>query len=111
MMTTSVKLSQVIAFIMVLSLLTGSYFGIRNLSGTVKAGEYTKAYEDDTDYTDGVIAEEKMQKGKKYVLEDDDLFVTVQEVDVSGKTYDQVKEGMRREAKKHGGIIGKDSVG
>ena len=49
----------------------------------------------------------KAQKDKKYVLEDDDsLKVTVTDVDVSGKTFKQVKKEMQEEAKKNGGVMG-----
>ena len=51
--------------------------------------------------------QKKAQKDKKYVLEDDDsLKVTVTDVDVSGKTFKQVKKEMQEEAKKNGGVIG-----
>ncbi len=51
--------------------------------------------------------QKKGAKDKKYVLEDDDsLKVTVTDVDVSGKTFKQVKKEMQEEAKKNGGVIG-----
>ena len=51
--------------------------------------------------------QKKAQKDKKYVLEDDDsLKVTVTDVDVSGKTFKQVKKEMQEEAKKNGGVMG-----
>lgn len=41
------------------------------------------------------------------MLEDDDsLKVTVTDVDVSGKTFKQVKKEMQEEAKKNGGVMG-----
>ena len=47
------------------------------------------------------------KKRKKNVLEDDDsLKVTVTDVDVSGKTFKQVKKEMQEEAKKNGGVMG-----
>lgn len=49
----------------------------------------------------------QMEKGKKYVLEDgDELIITGREVDVTGKTFKQIKKELRREAKKKGGTIG-----
>ena len=50
--------------------------------------------------------QKKAQKDKKYVFEDDSLKVTVTDVDVSGKTFKQVKKEMQEEAKKNGGVMG-----
>lgn len=40
------------------------------------------------------------------MFEDDSLKVTVTDVDVSGKTFKQVKKEMQEEAKKNGGVMG-----
>ena len=73
--------------VMALLFLTGGYF----------AHSFMGANNDDA----------KAQKDKKYVLEDDDsLKVTVTDVDVSGKTFKQVKKEMQEEAKKNGGVMG-----
>lgn len=46
-------------------------------------------------------------KDKTYTLEQDDaLTITVTDVNVSGKTFDQIKKEMREEAIKNGGILG-----
>lgn len=88
--------------VMALLFLTGGYFahsfmGTNNDDANIsKASAKTDASE-----------QKKAQKDKKYVLEDDDsLKVTVTDVDVSGKTFKQVKKEMQEEAKKNGGVMG-----
>ena len=52
-------------------------------------------------------SDRQIEKGKKYVLENgDELIITGREVDVSGKTYKQIKKEMRKEAKEKGGVAG-----
>ena len=47
------------------------------------------------------MSKKRRKRQKKYVLEDDDsLKVTVTDVDVSGKTFKQVKKEMQEEAKR-----------
>lgn len=106
MKRTKVKVSYAITIIMVLALLTGSYFGIRNLFEANRVSASTKTYEDGEEDIDVEIEDEKLQKDEKYVLEDDDcLIITGTDVDVSGKTFKQVKKEMKKEAEKNGGII------
>ena len=94
--------------VMALLFLTGGYFahsfmGTNNDDANIsKASAKTDAIKE-TDASE----QKKAQKDKKYVLEDDDsLKVTVTDVDVSGKTFKQVKKEMREEAKKNGGVMG-----
>lgn len=83
------KLSRAIKIIMVLAFLVGSYFGIRGFLGINGdaniVGARTKTYD---------------------VYENEDLVITGTEVDVLGKTFEQIKEEMRKEAEKNGGVIG-----
>lgn len=106
-----IKASYTIIIIMVLVLLAGSYFGVKGLFGTKNNANILRASEktdiDRAEDIDVEMEEEKLPKGEKYVLEDDDsLTITVTNVDVSGKTFKQVKKEMRRDAKRNGGIIG-----
>ena len=80
--------------VMALLFLTGGYFahsfmGANNDDANIsKASAKTDAIKE-TDASE----QKKAQKDKKYVLEDDDsLKVTVTDVDVSGKTFKQVKK-------------------
>lgn len=74
-----------------------SFMGANNDDANIsKASAKTDAIKE-TDASE----QKKAQKDKKYVLEDDDsLKVTVTDVDVSGKTFKQVKKEMQEEAKK-----------
>ena len=94
--------------VMALLFLTGGYLaysfmGANNDDANIsKASAKTDAIKE-TDASE----QKKAQKDKKYVLEDDDsLKVTVTDVDVSGKTFKQVKKEMQEEAKKNGGVMG-----
>ena len=90
--------------VMALLFLTGGYFahsfmGANNDDANISKASAIK----ETDASE----QKKAQKDKKYVLEDDDsLKVTVTDVDVSGKTFKQVKKEMQEEAKKNGGVMG-----
>ena len=86
--------------VMALLFLTGGYFahsfmGANNDDANIsKASAKTDAIKE-TDASE----QKKAQKDKKYVFEDDSLKVTVTDVDVSGKTFKQVKKEMQEEAK------------
>ncbi len=85
----------------------GSYLGIRNLfvknSDANVVNASTKTYQKDANEK----PEEKLRRGKTHVYENDDtLVITGTEVDVSGMTYKEISEMMRREAEKNGGIRG-----
>ena len=88
--------------VMALLFLTGGYFAHSFMGANNDDANISKA----SAKTDA-IKQKKAQKDKKYVLEDDDsLKVTVTDVDVSGKTFKQVKKEMQEEAKKNGGVMG-----
>ena len=94
--------------VMALLFLTGGYFAhsfmeTNNDDANISmASAKTDAIKETDD-----SEQKKALKDKKYVLEDDDsLKVTVTDVDVSGKTFKQVKKEMQEEAKKNGGVIG-----
>lgn len=107
MKRTKVKVSYAITIIMVLALLTGSYFGVKNLFGANKVSASIKTYGDGEEDIDVEIEDKNLQKDENYVLEDDDcLIITGTDVDVTGKTFEQAKKEMEKEAEKNGGIIG-----
>lgn len=93
--------------VMALLFFTGGYFahsfmGANNDDANIsKASAKTDAIKE-TDASE----QKKVQKDKKYVFEDDSLKITVTDVDVSGKTFKQVKKEMQEEAKKNGGVMG-----
>jgi len=90
--------------VMALLFLTGGYFAHSFMGANNDDANISKASAK-TDAIKETDASE--QKDKKYVLEDDDsLKVTVTDVDVSGKTFKQVKKEMQEEAKKNGGVMG-----
>jgi hypothetical protein len=89
----------IIVVVMALLAAIGSYVGVGNLFGENKSNASEK--------TEVEIQDKNLKNGEEYVYEDDDsLIITVKSVDVSGKTFKQVKEEMEKEAKKNGGIIG-----
>ena len=87
--------------VMALLFLTGGYFAHSFMGANNDDANISKAIKE-TDASE----QKKAQKDKKYVFEDDSLKVTVTDVDVSGKTFKQVKKEMQEEAKKNGGVMG-----
>jgi hypothetical protein len=99
MKKTGIKVRYPLIIIVVLALLIGSYVGVGNLFGENQSNASEK--------TDVEIEDENSNDGEEYVYENDDsLFVTGEDIDVSGKTYKQVKEEMEKEAEENGGVIG-----
>lgn len=97
------KLPHIAILIMAVLLLSGSYLGSWRLPDATAGAKTAPAKTEETGTDDKKMA---APKGKQQVLENDDLIVIGTEVDVSGKTFKQVKKEMHEEAAKNGGIIG-----
>ncbi len=98
----------IVMIIMVLVFMAGSYFMADNLIGKeTKINVSGASGKRDEAGSVGTNKYKQMQEDKKYVLEQDDfLIITGTDVNVSGKTFKQVKEEMEESAKKNGGIMG-----
>lgn len=101
-MKRNIKKTFVIAGAVIVAVLAGSTAGVHSLADTNK--NLTSVNKNISKY--GSIIDSELAKLKTTVYEDDGLIIKETNMDVSGRSFDEIHEIMMREAKENGGIIG-----
>lgn len=101
-MKRNIKKAFVIAGAVIVAVLAGSTVGVHSQADT--NNNLTSVNKNISKY--GSIIDSELTKLKTTVYEDDGLIIKETDMDVSGRSFDEIHEIMMREAKENGGIVG-----